>query len=353
MKTNFALGLLAALSAFSPATWAQQPSPGSPSPTQSASPEAADDAAKGSADEPPVEAPAPGSDEETGEAWTATEADESPPKTSDEDGAEPNSAAEESDPSPNEVAAVEAPEEQAATVSTGLGKPKDAAAQRFTIPGPAERDDLDDTTADDDSQPLAQRHWDFQFGFRNSFVKSASFDPFSDDDVLTQLSVGVGGTLHARERVSVAVLGFWEVGSVEATAREFNSELSLRRYALGLEARYHATRRVYGYARLTPAVAHTVASLSNSSGNAPYESESWGFQLDAALGAALRVFGSGNPGSAHGLWALVEGGYGLAPEQELAFSPVGQGAPERAVPFELEPLSLSGAQLRFAVALTL
>lgn len=244
------------------------------------------------------------------------------------------------------------PEVKAAPASAAAA-PKLAAAPRYVIPPPTEPAS-EPPPEDYETVPFTyhQLHWDIAAAARVSLLRDGGYDLFSEDDVLTQVSLTAGRAFYSVDRFSVAVSGLFEMGGSEATTRGMQAEYANQRFGLSLEGRYHVRHWLYGYVRVAPSAMHGEATLTPSSG-ASYENDSWGASVDGALGLALRPFGSsdGRKSGAR-FFVFAEGGYGVAQEQELSLTPSGNVTPDRAQPLELGVLDTSGVLMRFGAMLT-
>ena len=203
------------------------------------------------------------------------------------------------------------------------------------------------------AEPIAdhQPHIEASLGARVSGVPDAGFDPFADSDVLPQVSLGLGGTLLAEGRFSLAAYGFWDYGSRSSQVRGEATELNVHRLSIGPEARYHLLPRLYLFAHVLPAFAHSQATLDDGVAEVTREARHWSYGVDAAGGAAFEMYGHRGPRIRPALWLIAEGGYGyLGSTHLLLKAKDGSGAPERAAPVDLGELSLKGPYARLSVA---
>src|SRR4051794_11526359 len=88
------------------------------------------------------------------------------------------------------------------------------------------------------AEPISdhQPHVEASLGARVSAVSDAGFDPFADSDALAQFSLGLGGTLFAQGRFSLAGYGFWDYGARSSQVRGEATELTVHRLSIGPEA---------------------------------------------------------------------------------------------------------------------
>ncbi|MEB2310334.1 MAG: hypothetical protein OZ921_09350 [Sorangiineae bacterium] len=207
------------------------------------------------------------------------------------------------------------------------------------------------------AEPLGsyQEHWGAQLGVRTTFVKSAGFDPYADDDALVESSIGFGRTVLSDGPLSLAVLGFWEFGERRAEARGAATSLGVNHLALGAEARYHLLPPLYGFVRAAPSVTHVSASLEDPVANTTLSSRSWLLGWDVSAGGAFQVFGKKSPASSHvRFWILAEGGYTWtgSTDVQLTSESDDPATPARSAPVALPALALRGGTFRIAGVLT-
>lgn len=203
------------------------------------------------------------------------------------------------------------------------------------------------------AEPLSdhQPHIEASLGARVSAVPDAGFDPFADSDALAQFSLGLGGTLFAQGRFSLAAYGFWDYGPRSSQVRGEATELTVHRLSIGPEAHYHLLPQFYVFAHVLPAFAHSQATLDDSVAQVQREAKHWSYGADGAVGAGLEVYGRRSAGIRSGLWLMAEGGYGyLGSTRLLLRAKDDSGAPQRTVPLDLGTLSLSGPYARLSLA---
>jgi hypothetical protein len=207
------------------------------------------------------------------------------------------------------------------------------------------------------AEPLGshQPHVEVFLGVRVSKVSDAGYDPFASSDELAQVSLGLGGTLFARGRLSLAAVGFWDYGTHSADARGASTSLALHRLSIGPELRYHLITPLYVFVHALPAFAHSEASLDDGVAATTRSAQHWSYGLDGAAGAALELYGKASGESRRPrLWLVAEGGYGyLGSTRLLLKAKADSGAPERTAPVDLGSLSLAGPYLRVSAALSL
>jgi hypothetical protein len=200
--------------------------------------------------------------------------------------------------------------------------------------------------------PVAGHRLQVAVGGRASFVRSAGYDPFSMDDVLSQFSTTVLWALPRREgsafSTAVGVMG--EVGGSGATARGADADLSVMRGGLVLEERFAPVRWGYAFGRVSPALMAVEATLRDPSSPATLETSYSSFAFDASLGLAANL----NPGGRGvGFWLVGDCGYGWAPSHALTLAPALAAADaDKAGTTSLGTLAPRGAFLRAGLALS-
>jgi hypothetical protein len=213
--------------------------------------------------------------------------------------------------------------------------------------------DSDTTSVDDGSLGNHQKNVRFDLGARTQFIKGAGFDPFSERDALTQVSLGASWAFWAQDALSLAAVAGFDYGGSSAMARSDKAELDLARLALAPEARYHVLRVLAVTAKLGPTLTREAVSLSGGLGST-LQKTSWKGGFDATAGVAVELWGYAS-GSKHRprLWFAAEGGYGWSSAMKLKLEPESSGAvPQRLVAPALDDLSISGPLFRATVALS-
>ncbi|HEY4185644.1 MAG TPA: hypothetical protein VGP07_11270 [Polyangia bacterium] len=201
------------------------------------------------------------------------------------------------------------------------------------------------------------------FAVRGNRVPSAGFDAFSTNDGLTQTTLAVSYRLR-RSQMSGLAFGFeWRYGSASSHARGTESSLAVQGLAFTVQGRRTLGKRWLAYGRIAPGAVRAAARLYEPSGlpssarafDTPALTQTkWLPTVDGAAGVAFRMGElSGERTPAFGIWLTGEGGYGYTPSYALALAARAAPAAGRtAQPLSLGQLSLSGAFLRFGVALT-
>ncbi len=208
---------------------------------------------------------------------------------------------------------------------------------------------------DDGKLRYHQDHWVGSVGFRVAKISSEGFDPFADSDELAQFSVGLGRTIVTAGNFSLAGLFLYDIGGRSSEARGATTDLTVHRFTIGAEGRYHLIRQLFVFGRVAPGTIYSIAELEDvSTAVENRAATNWVFATDLSAGATFEL--TGFPGGARkrrpNLWITLEGGYGFAGSSELSMTPDGGGGPERAEPVELGSLALNGAFMRGAFVLT-
>ena len=198
--------------------------------------------------------------------------------------------------------------------------------------------------------PRGSGRWQASLGVRNSFLRDPGYDPFSSNDVLTQLSVAVTHAFEAGPGLVPAVGLVWDTGEASGSARGVDTGLGLMRLALALEAHFMPARGAFLMVRAAPGFQRASVSLRDPSAPAPLETTYWTASVDASAGGGVRVTPSGSP---IGFWLLADGGYGWAPAHDLVLTPaLPKQDAQKAGTTTLGSLSTRGAFFRLALALS-
>jgi hypothetical protein len=203
-----------------------------------------------------------------------------------------------------------------------------------------------------DDEASAHSFWQAQAGFRQTFVTDPGFDPFSKNNGLPQLSLGLSRTVVERGAWSLAPGVAWEYGQVQGTARDHQTQLDTHRLSLMLEGRYHLFPWLYALARVAPGALHQAAQLRDPLAVAPLVASHWAFTVDASAGGAV-LLGPWTQANSPRFWLVAEGGYGFTRQSALVLNPdVDEDDARRTGSLDLGTLTLSGAFVRAYVALT-
>ena len=195
--------------------------------------------------------------------------------------------------------------------------------------------------------------WQAQAGFRQTFVTDPGFDPFSKNNGLPQLSLGLSRTIVERGAWSFAPGVAWEYGQVQGTARDHETQLDTHRLSLMLEGRYHLFPWLYALARVAPGALHQAVQVRDPLAVAPLVASNWAFTVDASAGAAFLLGPWTAQSSMPRFWLVAEGGYGVTRQSALVLHPdVAEGDARLTGDLNLGTLALSGAFVRAYVALT-
>jgi len=204
------------------------------------------------------------------------------------------------------------------------------------------------------SRDMSRDFWQVHLGMRMGWVRSDAYDPFDDNDIFSQVSVGATRALVLTDSISFAPGLVWEYGQVEQEARGATSELAVHRLGAVAEGRYHLGRDVYVLAKLVPQAVHTRAYLDERSSTDQLQQKAWRFGVDATAGAAWnlpRTLGSANV--VPQFWLVGEAGYGWSMSQDLELSPdVDEDDPRAATTLDLGSLAMRGVMMRVSVAMT-
>ena len=200
--------------------------------------------------------------------------------------------------------------------------------------------------------PPRAETWQAAVGLRSTFIRSAGFDPFSDRDVLHQISLAAEHVFVRSGAFGFAAGIGADFGGSDAVARGAPAALSIWRLSALAEGRVQPWQRVYGFVRVAPGMLRMQANLADaSSPNARRLEDTFDLlSADASAGAAVSLSGPANPVAA---WLTAEGGYGWAGSHHLLLAP--PAAPRdqpKLAPVDLGTIDPRGAFLRLAVAIT-
>jgi hypothetical protein len=194
--------------------------------------------------------------------------------------------------------------------------------------------------------------WQGSIGWRMTFIRSAGFDPFSENDLLSQISFGFQRVLARRDALAFAAGAAADFGAGDATARGAPSHMSLWRFTAVAEGRYRFWEHGYGFLRVAPGFLHGSAEVQDSSAPTlgPLTDDFDGLAADASGGAALRVSGSTTPVAA---WLSAEGGYGWAASHHLRLAPSASAQDQaKLAPVDLGNIDPRGVFMRLSLLIT-
>src|SRR5690606_38085297 len=97
-----------------------------------------------------------------------------------------------------------------------------------------------------------QEHTQLSLGERTSLVGADGYDPYAENDVLTQGSLGLSHTVFSHGDWSVAGAAGFDFGGSSSTVRGADSELDMYRFSLAPELRFHVIPRPCLLGRLGP-----------------------------------------------------------------------------------------------------
>lgn len=157
---------------------------------------------------------------------------------------------------------------------------------------------------------------------RFNYVTGAGYDPYSETNLLGQWSFDATYAFFEQGKVSLAVGAAWDVGGSTADARQIRTSITTHRLTVPIEARYRATEGMYGFARVAPGAAASLASIDEPSSSETLEASKWVGAADLSAGASF-LLGPRKPLARRGLrfWITPELGYGWSGAATLQFSP--------------------------------
>lgn len=204
------------------------------------------------------------------------------------------------------------------------------------------------------SRDMSRDFWQVHLGARVSWIPNDGYNPFDENDVSGQLSIGGSRAWVLGTQFSFAPGVLWEVGTVSSKARGADSELTVHRLGAVAEGRFHLVRDVYLLAKLIPHAVHTRAYLNDASFPDQLQQRTWRFGMDASAGAAWnvpRTLGARN--ALPQFWLVGECGYGWTMSKDLVLKPdVDEDDPRARTELDLGPMALRGVMMRVSAAMT-
>jgi len=236
------------------------------------------------------------------------------------------------------------------------GRPPNAVPWYPAAVGPTAQYEPPPAEAEDEgpSRDMSKDFWQVYGGVRTSWIPSEGYNPFDDNDIFNQLSIGASRALVLGPQLSFAPGVMWEFGAVDAEARGARSELIVHRLGAVAEGRLHLGRDVYILAKVVPQAVHTRAYLSDDSSPAQLQQKTWRFGADATAGAAWNIPRTmGSPNVIPQFWLVGEVGYGWTMGKDLELTPdVDEDDPQARMKLNLGSMDLSGVMMRVNVAMT-
>jgi len=222
-----------------------------------------------------------------------------------------------------------------------------APAPAPTAPAPV------DTKPEEPLPPAGPPGWQAFIGIRTAWHTGAGFDPFSENNVMTGVTLGASRRVMTSGPFSFAGALTFDGGTRKSTARGAPTSLQSFRFLLGPEARWHLIPELYVYLRPSAGVLRSVASLEDSSTGTTLYAKNWVLAADATAGAAFAFADLRRVSGDLRFWVMADGGYGYATTTDLALAPEEDaGAPQRTAALDLGELSLSGPYFRLSAAAT-
>lgn len=197
--------------------------------------------------------------------------------------------------------------------------------------------------------------WRFELGYRGSFIREATFDPFSTQNYFAQVSLAASRTIYTRGRFSFAPGLAWDYGKSGATARGDTTSLEVHRLVVPLEGRVHFGPWGYAFARAAPGVSVVTAEVDDAAlTNAPLTKSRWLFATDLSAGYAFPLWPRDNPTElTPRIWVQADGGYGWISTVGLNLTPdLPSNDPRIASGIDLGELTLRGAFVRVSAAVS-
>jgi hypothetical protein len=184
-------------------------------------------------------------------------------------------------------------------------------------------------------------------GVGNTWVPSASFDAFADDDALTGVSAGAALRLGSTEGAGVRLLASWDMAGRSSTYRGEDTALDVMRFGLGPELELPIVQRLDVHLRGAATALSLKAELDESSTGATMSDSAWAFGVEGALGVTFRFADLHKQRSPLSFLLRAEAGYAWVAKQELLLEP--DGGPRRSEGLSLGDLELAGPVVRVGV----
>jgi hypothetical protein len=221
---------------------------------------------------------------------------------------------------------------------------EDATATPTPTPTPTAPD------RDRDPDPVRPRVFEaplvLDLGARVSFLRSEGYDPFSSNDVFSQLSLGGAVEVLRAGRFAFAPGVRWDYGQRNGEARGAKSNFLGHRVSASLEGRIYATPWLYAFGRAAPGVAFERARLAEPSAAADLATSDWLPSVDVSFGAAAMTRGPFRFGG------TVDFGYGFVSDLKMSLRPdLPAEDPRRTASVTMRDLNASGAFFRLGLAL--
>ncbi len=157
-----------------------------------------------------------------------------------------------------------------------------------TTPAPAGEPDHVEPVGPPTSQGLR-----VNLGLKLAYVATSGFDTFASTDALAHVSVDGTYGLFSRGRLTLAAGLGWDAGGRGSKLRGLDASLVSHRFTVPLEARYALTRAIWPLVRVAPGATYLHASVKDPSAPAELADSNWAFAVDASVGAAFVLGGSG------------------------------------------------------------
>jgi hypothetical protein len=203
-----------------------------------------------------------------------------------------------------------------------------------------------------ETPPPPRHRFGAEIGVRLLVIDDPSFDPYSENDLIGQASVGGAVMAFAVGPFALGLVAEYDIGRKSAMARGDETSLTLHRIAWGASLELRLWRFDL-YARLMPAALHAAATLDDPGFDLPLSASGWTWGLDTLGGARFRFASAGH--DAVGFWLLAEVGYAFAGDIDMLFSPdveEEEDEARRLASIALPALDPSGVTTRVGLALS-
>lgn len=187
---------------------------------------------------------------------------------------------------------------------------------------------------------------------RVHWVPDSSYEMLAGSSALPLFNLRGAGTVWTQEKMSLALTGEWDFGKSGGSARNVPTSMTLNRFQLGAEGRYHFLHRLAGYGRFSTGLALMSSRLGEAGEFTEMTMSQALFTGALTAGAAFRFAGS-RDGRERAVRAhlFFEAGYSYVSRAKLNYE-MNESGPLRPESVDLGNLSLSGAEISAGLILS-
>jgi hypothetical protein len=193
-----------------------------------------------------------------------------------------------------------------------------------------------------------RRPWGIEAGLGPlvAWVPDDSFGLFSDSGYWPALAVRVGSSIMSSGSFEVAASGAYHYAATNGAVRQASTELTLHRFLIGGQARYHVLSWLAPCGRLLAGLSYLTSKLGSSREDEVSTFSSLEFSVLASAGVQARILEVRRSGLLVHLY--VEGGGIFTSSTELVYQ-MGSEGPPRSQPVDAGTISLTGPELETGV----